>query len=304
MALMAIGPVAVLTIAAVLWVAPEARAGWREELGTFRIGMVASPGSGAVVEGARAIRDAYARALGMQVEIFVARDYGALIDAQASSRIEYAIHTASSYAAAFRRCSCIEPIVAPVSADGAIGLRSVLIARADGPRSADDLSQARIAFGPQDSATGFRLPLAGFAPGGVPLTGAEPFLVEVAGETEAEQAFLDGRVNAMFGFVAASREDEGPAGGTLARLAAAGAAAPNVLWASNVLRNGPHAVHTSLASEAKDALRDFLTGLRDTDPDVYDLVERRAAGGFAAVVHADYLAALALVDAVARETLR
>ncbi|MDP3896520.1 MAG: PhnD/SsuA/transferrin family substrate-binding protein, partial [Mesorhizobium sp.] len=175
---MAIGRLLAASFVAVLGLAIlPARAGWREDLGTFRIGMVAAPGSGPVIEGAAAVRNAYATALAMPVEIFVARDYGALIDAQASSRIEYAIHSSSSYAAAFRMCGCVEPLVAPVSEDGSQGIRSVLIARAGGPGSTADLSTARIAFGPRDSTASYRLPLAELAPRGDPLTGAEPFLV-------------------------------------------------------------------------------------------------------------------------------
>lgn len=292
----AIGAIAGLAL--LLTLASAARADWREDLGTFRIGVVAAPGAGAVIEGAAAIRAAYGKALGMTVELFVARDYAALIDAQAASRIEYAIHTAASYATAWRTCSCVEPIAAPVSADGATGIRSILVAHA-GDLSVDALAKRRVASGPPDSASGYLVPLAEFEPGGKPMTGDEGWLVRVASESEAERLFLDGKVDAMFGFVPSSGTPAGPAGGTLERLAMAGGGEFRVLWTSGLLRFGPHAVRASLPAEAKDALKTFLTTLRDAEPEIYELIERHRGGGFAPVVHADYQEAIGMVRSLA-----
>jgi phosphonate transport system substrate-binding protein len=293
---MAIGRRLVGLAALCLALAPaSAHAGWREDIGVFRIGMVATPGNGAVVEGGEAIRAAYAAALGMPVEIFVARDYAVLIDAQASGRIEYAVHTAASYAAAWGLCSCVEPVAAPVSADGATGIRAVLVARADGPASADALAGAKVAFGPPDSVAGHALPLAEFRPGGVALTGSEPFLVPVASETEAEARFAAGEVGAMFGFVQSSSDEGASAGGTPDRLARLGQTGVRTIWTSDLVRYGPHAVRGNLPDEAKEALRAFLVGLRDADPKVYESLERRFSGGFAAALHEDYGPAIDMV---------
>src|SRR5690606_4354540 len=109
---------------------------------------------------------AFTKALGLKVEFFVARSYAALIDAQASSRIEYAVYSASAYAAAYRRCACVEPLVAPTGEDGSIGIRSVLIAKDGRLRSVTDLAGHRIALLPPDSIAGHRMPLAAFQPAG------------------------------------------------------------------------------------------------------------------------------------------
>ena len=81
------------------WRSP-ASADWREDIGTFRVGIVAEPGAGNTIAGLAELNDAFSKALGLKVEFFVARSYAALIDAQASSRIEYAIYSASAYASA------------------------------------------------------------------------------------------------------------------------------------------------------------------------------------------------------------
>ena len=74
--------------------ASAAHADWRKDLGTFRIGISATDAKSLSPVETGKMSAGYAAALGMPVEIVVLRDYPALIDAQVSSRIEYAIYTA------------------------------------------------------------------------------------------------------------------------------------------------------------------------------------------------------------------
>src|SRR5205085_1730708 len=153
------------------------------------------------------------------VEFVVARDYAALIDAQASARIEYAIYSATAYATALQRCGCVEPLVAPVDTDGAAGIRSVLLTR-------------------------------------------------------------DGKLSGL-----AAMETH--------RIAMPSAL--RVVWMSSLLRYGPHAVRSDLDPEAKRRLTVFLTNLKSTTPDVYDLLESKHSGGFLTVAPKDYAPAQAIV---------
>ena len=282
--------------------ASPASAGWREDMGTFRVGIVAEPGAGNTIAGLAELNDAYSKVLGLEVEFFVASSYAALIDAQASSRIEYAIYSASAYASAWQRCECVEPLVAPTGEDGSVGIRSVLIARDGRLPSVTDLAGRRIALSPPDSIAGHQLPLAAFQPGGKPLSGAETFFVK-AGSAEAAEAMLaEGSVDAIFGWMPAARPGAPDIeGGTLARLTAAGVdrAALSIVWRSEVLRYGPHAVSSGLDPEPKQRLIAFLTGLRETDPDIYERLEMHRLGGFTAASQADYAAALAMVRMLA-----
>ena len=107
----------------------DSLAGWREDMKTFRIGMIAEPGAGQTVTGLAALKQAYAQALGIPVEIFVARDYAALIDAQATARVDYALYSTTAYATAALLCACVEPVAAPVSDDGATGIKAILVTR-------------------------------------------------------------------------------------------------------------------------------------------------------------------------------
>ena len=117
---------AMALLAGLLAPAAQSRAGWREDMKSFRIGLIAEPGGGQGVTGLAALKQAYAQALGIPVEIFVARDYAALIDAQATARVDYAVYSTTAYATAALLCACVEPIAAPVGEDGATGIRQSL----------------------------------------------------------------------------------------------------------------------------------------------------------------------------------
>jgi phosphonate transport system substrate-binding protein len=282
--------------------ATSASADWREDIGTFRVGMVAEPGAGNTIAGLAELNVAFTKALGLKVEFFVARNYAALIDAQVSSRIEYAIYSASAYASAWQRCECVEPLVAPIGQDGSIGIRSVMITKNGRLPSVTDLTGRRIALLPPDSIAGHQLPLAAFRPGGKPLSGTEFFFVKAESAEAAEAMLADGSVDAIFGWMPAVRPGAPEIeGGTLARLVATGVdrAALAIVWRSDVLRFGPHAVSSGLDPEPKRRLVAFLTGLREADPDMYERLETHRMGGFTAASQTDYAVALDMVRMLA-----
>ncbi|RWK26402.1 MAG: phosphonate ABC transporter substrate-binding protein [Mesorhizobium sp.] len=283
---------------AVLCVAPSARADWRDDIGTFRIGIVAEPGGGNAVPGLARLTDAYANALGMKVEFVVARDYAALIEAQASGRVQYAVYSALAYATASERCSCVEPLVAPVDSDGAVGIRSVLVTRDGKVPDLATLAGHRIAIAPVDNVGGSLLPLAGLAGEGVKIAEDSSFLTRAPSATAAETMLGDGEVDGLFGWepVGVDGQPTGT-GGTIMRLEVAGVPKTSlrVLWTSAPLRYGPHAVRSDLDGEAKRRLGVFLTNVKSQTPDVYDLLESTHSGGFELAVPKDYATALAIV---------
>ena len=284
-----------------------ARADWRDDIGTFRIGIVAEPGGGNTIPGLSRLTDAYADALGMKVEFVVARDYAALIEAQASGRVQYAVYSALAYATALERCGCVEPLVAPVDGDGADRHptrpgapdgRSVLVTRDGRLPDLAAMASHRIAIAPADNVGGALLPLAALSAEGVKIAQDSPFLARAASATAAETMLSGGEADGLFGWEPADADGQ-PARsrGTVARLEAAGIpeASLRLLWTSGLLRYGPHAVRSDLDPEAKRRLMVFLTNLRSQTPDVYDLLERAHSGGFAPAARKDYAMALAIV---------
>ncbi|PDQ20431.1 phosphonate ABC transporter substrate-binding protein [Mesorhizobium sanjuanii] len=291
---------AILALLGASWPGP-ARADWRDDIGTFRIGIVAEPGAGNSVPGLALLTDAYTKALGMKVEFVVARDYAALIEAQADARIEYAIYSATAYATASERCGCVEPLVAPVDSDGAFGIRSVLLTRDDKVPDLAAMAGHRIVMSPSDSVGGSLLPLAGLAAEGVKVGEDAPFLTHASSAAAAEAMLVDGEADALFGWIPSAADDRPEiAGGTVARLEAAGLSktALQVVWKSGLLRYGPHAVRSDLNPEAKRRLTVFLTNLRSISPDIYELLEAKHSGGFTVARPRDYAMAAAVVRLV------
>jgi len=291
------------------WVAPmllallqtsPALSGWREDMKTFRIGMVAESGAGQAVPGLSRLKSAYSRALGMPVEIFVARDYAALIDAQATQRIDYAIYSATAYGTASLLCSCVEPVAAPLGSDGATGISAVLITRDNKLASLADIGKRRVAIAPPRNVAASMLPLATLP---AETKRAQAGFINTESAAAAEAMLVDGSVDAIFGW---SDGLDSKSGGTLSRLAAAGLnpASLKVVWQSPLLRYGPHALRSGLDAELRRTLVAFLTGLRDIQPDVYELLDTHHGGGFAEVQPRDYALAVDVVRQATGETGR
>ncbi|PSM16832.1 phosphonate ABC transporter substrate-binding protein [Nitratireductor sp. StC3] len=272
-----------------------AQAGWKEEVGTLRIGMLARPGAGAAVPGASAIERAFSKALGIPVDIFVARDFAALIDAHANARVHYAVYSALAYALAWRRCNCVEPLAAPISRDGATGIRAQLIVA---PGVVERPTPPRIAYVPGSLASDL-LPRLASTGGADEAEIADERRVAVKSAAEAERRFIAGKVDGLFGW--AYERVGGATGGTVDRLVKAGLAADgfDIAWTSAPIRYGPHAIRTDLPDELKQALARFLTSLKQQQPDIYDLVEEERQGGFLRVSQSDYRSVLGLMELVA-----
>lgn len=267
---------------------------WREELGSFRIGMLADPGAGRMVTGLADIKKAYENALGMPVEILVARNYAALIDAHATGRIEYSILSSLAYATAWTLCECVEPLVAPRHGEE-IGIRSILILR--NYRLRND-KEVRLVKSAADSLTGAILPqLAMTAEADLSIPGSS--VVEASSESEALQMFLDGDADGLFGWVRATQDGaEEPSGGTWAMLADAGVRPSElqVVWLSEPLRYGPHVIRKDLDPAAKQLLRDFLLRLATRKPDIFHLLDGPDQGNFVEVSRDDYASALNVLE--------
>lgn len=254
-------------------------------LAVLRIGMVAHPASGDRIDGAALIEEAFAEATGLPTQIFVARDYPALIDAQSRGRIDYGVYSAAAYSAARLACDCLEPIAAPTDADGAAGIRAVRIERRD--RSG---ASGAVAAVPGDVTTWLAAtPAAGGS--------ASERFVDAATAFEAESMFLSGRASGTIGWIPYRPDGAAQEGGTLSRLLEAGASPDDlqIVWQSEPLRFGPHAVRSDMPDALRDALKRFLASLHDAQPDVFQHLEPMRQGGFVPVSDADYATAKAMV---------
>lgn len=270
------------TLAAIIWT-QQATAEPDEALATLRIGMVAHPATGVAIDGAEQIEKAFSNATGLTTEIFVARDFAAMIEAQARGRIDYGIYSAAAYATARLACGCLEPIVAPIGTDGTTGIRAVLVRRRDGTSRPE-----AVATVPGDVSHWLAITRLADEVGGERLITAE-------NASQAEAMFVSGDVGGIIGWVP-SRPGSGREGGTLARLEEAGVRQEiiEIAWESEQLRYGPHAVRSDMPAATRKAIVDFLIILHDTQPDVFQHLEPLRQGGFVRVTDADYATANAV----------
>ena len=143
---------------------------------------------------------------------------------------------------------CVEPLVAPVDADGTTGIRSVLLTRDSKLPDLAAMQTHRIAMSPSDNVGGSLLPLAGLAADGIKISQDAPFLTHAGSAAAAEAMLFDGQADAVFGWERAAAENrtaiagdqQADPVGTAARLEAAGIpkAALQIIW-TRLLRYVP-----------------------------------------------------------------
>ena len=145
-----------------------AHADWRDDLKVLRIGFLSTGAIATDIAHLEPFRAYLEARLSLPVELVPATSYAALIDAEVSARVPYAIHSATSFATAEALCKCVEALAAPAAFDGSRGFYAVLLARADGPiHSLADARGARLALTASDSVAGRLVPLKAFAAAGI-----------------------------------------------------------------------------------------------------------------------------------------
>jgi phosphonate transport system substrate-binding protein len=275
---------AALTLAAAPLATP-AQASWRDELGTLKVGFIA--GDNPAHEAARLEKFRWQLQLNLAVpvELFPARDYEALIEAQSTGRVQYSMLSSLAYLALSQRCGCVEPLAQPVTAEQARGFRALLVTRKDGPiQNLEAARNTRLAVGAADSLSGRRVPLAGLEAEGIDASSYFMRIVETADGEAALAALADGTADVATAWssdgVAPGSELDGDA---VSQPAGNGALDPrslDVLWQSDVIPFGPHAVRTDMPEGAKQSLLRALTEMQTSAPEAYDAVERGLPGGF------------------------
>ncbi len=278
-----------------------ARADWRSDHGMFRVGVVVRGDRGGPAVDYKAAAEMMSKAIGMPVEIVPMLDYGALIEAQAASRIDYAVYSATAFGTIYASCECVTPLVAPVSESGDTSIVALLATTSDRVRSLDDLDDSKLAWTPDLPAPA---EMAAINVEGVPLTGDEKFAVMSVTPQKAVDAIRRKKANTMFGWAYAGPDGKPrPDSGTLAALRAA-EVEYSVVWTSQPVRFGPHAVRKNIPADIRDALREFLTNGIAATPEIAELLDETFHGRFQAVSEADYAAAVAHATAVQDAALK
>ncbi|MEQ8480636.1 MAG: PhnD/SsuA/transferrin family substrate-binding protein [Hoeflea sp.] len=262
-----------------------AAADYRETVSVLRIGMIENHAAAADPLKLEAVRQAFSDALGISVEIIRMSSYAALVDAHASGRIGYAIHSARSYAATDAACGCVEPLRVPVAADGSTGFRSVLAVRDE---ITGQIGELRIAYSTEESVSGWLIPQRAMRAGSLD----QPQLVRAGDVISALKLFEDMQVDGFFGWIPDIPDSTGldPAqlfGGWASRSAGIGGTT-RVIWSSQPIPYGPHATHRSLPDDLVEVLGEFLDRMPQAAPGLLDIFEPVFAGGYAVPDPGDY----------------
>lgn len=289
-----------LALSVVFLSAPISHADWRKDLGTFRLGMVESTAHQLSPTELLKVREAFSKTLSMPVEIIQMRDFPTLIDAQASSRIEYAVYSAAAYSTAWISCECITPLVAAVGLDGSLGTRTALFL--DKSVSLANLATSKgIAISGKDSLTAFGVPLSEFASANGALKGDEAWLKFFDNGDAAIAAIGSSTADGLFASVPANQTDKqalDPSDALQNALLTSGREFVPA-WRSQVIPFGPHAIRKNLNPQVKELLLSFLVGLATSDPVLFELLSEPKAASFAAISPQAYAPSINAVRALA-----
>jgi phosphonate transport system substrate-binding protein len=259
-------------------VAPEAQAPaaktWREDIGTFRFGIVRNWSADLSDRARNRLQRALSAALAMPVRVSVFDRFPAMIDAHADGRLDAAIYSAPAFAAARLSCECLDAIASATSANGATGLSLVLLPAAQGtaverPGMLVEAAEA----------------MAGIPGASLPGAAATELFADSA---SMAAALGDGRIDGVALIVASSAGAVPEAAIATAWLALGMAGpAPQARLLAHV-PYGPVAVKSGLSAGAVQALENWLLDVDARDPVAHGILSDGLTGTFKPVENAVY----------------
>ncbi|MCA1300803.1 phosphate/phosphite/phosphonate ABC transporter substrate-binding protein [Stappia indica] len=228
-------------------------------LPVLRVGLVLDPSAGdfTIAEPFRAALEAGLR---IPVMLIAYRDLPHLQRAIIRGEVDYAPLSASAYADAWRRCACLEPLLAPRGEDGATGWHAVALVAAEAPyRDLADLAGARLATSGPGSTAGYRVPFAALREEG---RDPETYFEQITaydGPVAAAMAVLAGKVDVSFGWLPLGGDDP-PTRGTLQDVAKerGGASGLRVVWSSGAIGNAPHTIRLGVPVAIRERIAEVL----------------------------------------------
>jgi phosphonate transport system substrate-binding protein len=301
-----IGGVACLALA-VMAAADIARADWRGDITVFRVGVMTGANAPYRLAQLRPFKAYLESRIALPVEIVPAENYDTLIAAQAGSRVDYAIESATAFVTAKARCNCVEALVVPTRSGGEAGFYALLVARADGPiDTLADADGARLALAAEDSVAGRLLQMKAFEAEGIVADDFFSAIVDVRNPEAAITALLAGEADLAVAWSSLSGDRAtGYSFGVLADLVAEGGLAMDqieIVWQSALIPFGPHAVRSDLPDELKQLLSRALLDIASEDSVALDAVDRFGGRGFVAAAAGLYDPVAALIAPPAAES--
>jgi len=262
-----------------------------QDMNEFRIGILGGENEADRLRNFQCMVDKLPDVLGVEkVSLFPAADYDGVIQGLLGGTLDYAELGASGYAKVYLADpEAVEPILTTVQTDGSMGYHSVMVARKDsGMTSLEDMKGKKLGFADPDSTSGFLVPT-------VTLPEATGASVD---EFFSETGFGGGHENLVLEVVKGTFDagttwssgvgdfEDGYTSGNLRKMVDKGILNMDdlvQLWESPLIPNGPVVVRSTMNDDAKQAFKEFMINLPETDPECFSAIQGGNFKGFSEV---------------------
>lgn len=287
----------------------EAYSGWREDVGVFKIGIVSEKNKSNAAIFVEPFRAALQQEINMPVKVFVADSFRSLIDAHTNNKIQYAVHSASSFATTWSKCGCIVPLAAAKLSGGTIEYFSILIVKKDKISNIAELKGKRIAVSGKNSLSSYIIPKHELHEKELrfvdsPSEVDDTVIVSAGSAASSRKMFQADHVDGLFGWSTMNGlANSGYSAGSLVDLISHQDVSMKdlrVIWKSKPIYAGPHTITNKVPDDIKNNISKFLLQLYEKNPQAYDSIENYEGGGFAKVELANYQP---LIDFVAAKDI-
>ena len=283
------------TIAALLAAtAMPALADWREDFGSFNIGLLGGENEADRLRRYDCMQDLVEDVLDVPVELFPAADYAGVIQGLVAGQLHMAGLGASAYAGVYLQDpEAVEPVLTRAQLDDSLGYYAVMYVRADSDiHSIEDMEGHSLAYADANSTSGYLVPRAELAAVGID---DETFFSRTGfggGHEQAVIAVLNEQYDAGVTWTSLQGEfEEGYSRGNLRRMVDNGLldmSELRIIWESDLIPNGPTVFRKDLPEEARELMLDFLESMNTEHPECYQLTAGGDDNGYVPIDHSFY----------------
>jgi phosphonate transport system substrate-binding protein len=268
-------------------------ADWRNDIGTFKIGLVRGWSSDMSRLALGRVEKTFAKALGAPVKVVVFERFTSLMDAQADGRIDLAAYSARAFATVRLMCECLDALATPATVAGDTGQIAILAGDASKVSSLAAIGSAKLGRVTTAPIATQEMLRGALMIGGKPVTGKEEFWVDYPDYSAAILAYQNNEIDGVIIPIATSFATIADAGKTELGLLSEvndgnGSRQATALWRSSFWPYGPIAVRNNLASEAKDILLRTLEQMDVTEPLAHATLSEGLSGPFRKTDSAGY----------------
>ena len=283
------------TIAALLAAtAMPALADWREDFGSFNIGLLGGENEADRLRRYDCMQELVEDVLDVPVELFPAADYAGVIQGLVAGQLHMAGLGASAYAGVYLQDpEAVEPVLTRAQLDDSLGYYAVMYVRADSDiHSVEDMEGHSLAYADANSTSGYLVPRAELAAAGID---DETFFSRTGfggGHEQAVIAVLNEQYDAGVTWTSLQGEfEEGYSRGNLRRMVDNGLldmSELRIIWESDLIPNGPTVFRKDLPEEARELMLDFLESMNTEHPECYQLTAGGDDNGYVPIDHSFY----------------